>query len=77
MRTGCPYPYADFDDQVQLECIVGGWFTMYRGLELEYLAGNLIPYTTYEFRLQAYNEAGGLEVPPIVREKTEPAGEYQ
>ena len=74
MRTACPYPYADFDDEVQLQCVVGRWLSIYRGLELEHVASNLIPYTTYEFRLQAYNQAGGLEVPPMARETTRPAG---
>ena len=74
MRIACPYPYADFDDQVKLQCIEGQWISIFRGLEMEHVASKLIPYTTYEFRLQVFNKAGGLEVPPVVRDTTLPAG---
>ena len=74
MRTACPYPYADFDDELELQCTEGRWISLVRGLELEYVASNLIPYTSYEFRLQVYNKAGGLENPPLVRDTTLPSG---
>ncbi len=74
MRSACPYPFADFEDAFELQCNTGRWINIYRGLDLQHTASRLIPYRTYEFRLQVFNRAGGLEVPPIVKDTTLPAG---
>ncbi len=74
VRIGCPYPYADIEDNFQLPCEEGRWMIIYRGLDLEHTATGLIPYTEYDFRLQVYNMVGGLSAPPVVTDTTLPAG---
>ncbi len=77
MRSGCPQPYSDATDKVKIPCNPGAqWQSRARGDIFTVHIDNLQPYSAYDFRLQAYNEAGSLADPPIVQGFTLPARKF-
>ena len=74
MRSSCPQPYSDANDPVNIPCTEGLWVVRARGLTFYARVGNLLPYTSYEFRLHATNEIGPIADPPSTIGHTLPAG---
>lgn len=75
MRTSCPQPYANDDDEVSIPCSDSPYSMVARGLQWFAHVDNLRPYTLYEFKLDVQNEAGGLDQPLTVSNNTLAAGE--
>ena len=73
MRQSCPHPYADADDNVEIVCEASPWVTQVRGIVFKHHIENLLPYTNYQYQLNAFNEAGGLVAPPVVTVPTSTA----
>ena len=73
MRSSCPHPYADDDDEVVIPCEDGFYSIVAKGLQLYAHISQLQPYTRYEFKLDVRNEAGGMDEPPAVSANTLPA----
>ena len=73
MRQSCPHPYADADDNVEIVCEASPWVTQVRGVVFKHHVENLLPYTNYQYQLNAFNEAGGLVAPPVVTVPTSTA----
>ncbi|GFO50464.1 usherin, partial [Plakobranchus ocellatus] len=66
-RKPCPKTFQPFEQT----CVLGDAISIYTGLETTFTAHNLSPYTAYEFKLQAFNEEGGVDFPQWVRAETQ------
>ena len=58
-----PQPY----DQI---CVNGEPKKLYEGMYLEYVVGDLMSYTAYEFQVQSANDAGPIDFQVWVRAET-------
>ena len=57
----CPYPYADGDDEIELACSLGVERVAVREQDVfSARIDNLSPYTKYNLKLQASNDAGSV-----------------
>lgn len=69
-RMACPLtlqPFSQF-------CKVGEPKKIFEGLLMEFTVADLLPYTAYEFQVQAENSVGGVDTPIWVRAETNSSG---
>ena len=77
MRQACPYPYADSDDPVTIDCEPGMYVSKVNGEALSVKVTDLEPFMKYEFLLQVRNEGGGIrDAVNTVTASTLPARKY-
>ena len=55
MRRICPYPYADEGDIISLPCTPDAWTNLTYSRVFSHRVEDLLPYTTYEFYVKAFN----------------------
>ncbi|XP_060070524.1 usherin-like [Ylistrum balloti] len=67
-RRACP----PTDQPFPQTCVVGDPSIAFDGLAIERAIVSLLPYTAYEFQIQAENEAGYVDFPTWVRAETMP-----
>ena len=76
LRRGCPYPFADSDDALNMDCLEETWQSIdIQDDVFEKTVNELVPYMKYDVRLRVWNSGVVDYVESANAFITKPSGE--